>query len=206
VILNPSKFVFDPNQAELDAFVALVENSDQFGNINIDDLGLIVDRTIANTDQAELQGIDFSITYAHDTNFGSMSYGLHGNHQLDFILIQNGARIDQLEFQNDLTVSGNVAWQRDNMRAKLTLRYSDAFSANPAQAVNQTSVDSFLVADMVFGYDFEGSSTFTDGLSLRLNIDNIFDEDPPEYRVQRNLNYAHFTLGRVFKLGVTKKF
>ena len=92
------------------------------------------------------------------------------------------------------------------MRAKLTLRYTGEFDANPGQAVNQTTVDDFLVADLVVGYNFKGGSALTDGLSLRFHLDNVFDEDPPEYRVQRNLNYTSYTLGRVFKLGITKKF
>ena len=206
VLLNPDKFIFDPTQAELDAFVARVENSGQFIEIDIAEVGLIVDRTIANSDQAMLKGIDFGISYVHDTGIGTMSYGLSGTHQTDFELVQNGNSIDQLAFEDDLTMSGNIAWSRDNMRAKLTLRYTGEFDANPGQAVNQTTVDDFLVADLVVGYNFKGGSALTDGLSLRFHLDNVFDEDPPEYRVQRNLNYTSYTLGRVFKLGITKKF
>jgi len=37
-------------------------------------------------------------------------------------------------------------------------------------------------------------------------VDNLLDEDPPEFKRQQNPNYSGFTLGRVFKFGLTKTF
>jgi iron complex outermembrane receptor protein len=58
------------------------------------------------------------------------------------------------------------------------------------------------------GYDFSGSNDFTDGLSLRFYVDNVFDEDPPEYRSNENgqAKFSGFTLGRMYKVGLTKTF
>ncbi len=109
-------------------------------------------------------------------------------------------------FNPDLAVSGIVAWTRNNARARLTLNYTDGSDADPAEAINQRSVDSFLVTNLFLGYDFDTASGIGKGLTLRLNVDNVFDEDPPEYRRQQNPSYRGFTLGRVFKLGLTKRF
>lgn len=206
VLLNPDKFIFNPTQEEFDAFLAATENGvEQFGDIDAADVGIIVDRRTANTNEALLRGIDFAINYFHDTDFGNMSYGLSGNHQLKFDLTQSGNVVDQLESNRpDLALAGNIGWARENVRARLTLKYSDGFDTD--SAVNQTSVSSFLVTDLFVGYDFSGGSAVTDGLSLRFNVDNLFDEDPPLWRRQRLPNYSGWTLGRVFKLGITKTF
>ena len=205
VLLNPDKFIFNPTQAQLDSYLAATENgAAQYSSIDAADVGVIVDRRLSNTNKALLKGFDFSVSYLHDTSFGTMTYGFQANKQLKEDLTQNGTVVDQLVNVTDLTMSGNIGWAKDNVRAKLTLNYTDGFKTDIA--VNQDSVDSFLVTNLFVGYDFEGNSPLTDGLSLRFNIDNLFDEDPPLWRQQRNLNYSSWTLGRVFKLGLTKRF
>jgi iron complex outermembrane receptor protein len=206
VLLNPDKFIFNPTEAEYLAAVGDVENAAQFANTNYEDVGVIVDRRISNTDEAQLEGIDVGVQYYHDTRFGTMAYGVVGNYQTKFDLTQNGAVIDQIKYEPDFYGSANVSWGKDNMSARLTLNYTDEYDANPAAAIDQTKVDSFLVTNLFLGYSFDGGSKYTEGLSLRLNVDNLFDEDPPEYRRQQLLNYSGFTLGRVFKLGLTKRF
>jgi iron complex outermembrane receptor protein len=206
VLASPDKFVWNPTQAELDEFLAVVDNADQYPDIDVNDLGLILDRRSANTDQARLDGVDFSVSYNHNTRFGSMYYAVSGTKTLTFELNNGQGWVDNLdEVAPDLAVAGTLGWTRNNMRARVTLNYTNEFDARGE--LNQTKVDDFLVTDLFFGYDFEGDSVITDGLSVRLNVDNVFDEDPPEWR--RNgfaLSYNGFTIGRVFKVGVTKTF
>ncbi len=209
VLLNPDKFIFEPTQAEWDEFVAAVDDPGVVpATVGADDVGVIVDRRLSNTEEAALKGIDFGIHYFHDTRFGSMSYGLTGNYQTEFDLSQSGVAVDQLDYNPDLFLSGNIGWSRNNIRASLTLLYTDEYDADPGIAVNQTKVDEFLNTRLFVGYDFDSNSGITQGLSLRLTVDNLFDEDPPEYRVQKNLSYSPtgFTLGRMFKFGLTKRF
>jgi iron complex outermembrane receptor protein len=207
VLLNPDKFIFEPTDAEFDAFVASVDNSDQFRDLAAEDVGVIVDRRISNTDSATLKGYDFSILYSHDTSFGYMNYGISGNYQSEFDLVQTGTVVDQLEYNPDLYVSADIGWTGQNLRANLNFRYTDEYDANPGIAVNQKSVDDFLTTNLFIGYDFAGTG-MAEGLSLRFNVDNLLDEDPPEYRTQRNLSYSEFgwTLGRVYKFGLTYTF
>lgn len=208
VLLNPDKFVFEPTDAELEAFVSAAENGDQFNDINAEDIGVIVDRRIANTEEATLEGIDFGVRYSHSTGFGQMTYGLSGNYQSDFELTQSGVAQDQLAYNPDLFVAADIGWTGNHARASLSFRYTDGYDTDPSVAVNQSDVDEFLTTYLFIGYDFAGSSGMLDGLSLRFNVDNLFDEDPPEYRSQRNLNYSEWgwTLGRVYKLGLSYRF
>ena len=206
VLLNPDKFVFEPTDEEYAAFVGAVENPESAAGTSASDIGVIVDRRIANSEEAELEGIDFGVRYIHDTAIGIMSYGVSGNKQLNFDLTQSGTVVDQLAYLPDLFVAGNIGWAKDNMRARLTLNYTDGYDADPSIGINQSSVDSFLVTNLFIGYDFDASSGVAEGLSLRFNVDNVFDEDPPEYRRNRGINYSGFTLNRIYRLGLSYAF
>lgn len=206
VLLNPDKFVFNPTQAEFDQFLALTTNGvAQFGNINANDVGVIVDRRVANLDAATLEGLDFAIDHFTDLGFGELNIGLSGNHQLDFNLTSSGRTVDQLAFDtSDLQLQTYIGLNSGGFSSRLTMNYSAGFDTNTA--VGQTEVDGYAVFNLFLGYDFPENSGVLDGVSVRLNVDNVFDEDPPFWRRNRNPAYAFFTLGRVFKLGLTKRF
>ena len=207
VLLNPEKFIFLPTDEEWARFLASVDNPEQFPDIVAEDIGVIIDRRITNTDSATLKGFDFTVRYSHDVGFGQMSYGFSGNHAAEFELVQTGTATDPLAYAPDLRVSANITWTGQQTRANLNFRYTDDYTANPGIAVNQDSVDEFLTTNLLIGYRFAGTG-MAEGLSLQLNVDNMFDEDPPVYRSQQGLNYSEssWTLGRVFKLALTYSF
>lgn len=207
---NPDKFIWDVSPERWAAVLDQVANPSVFDGV-VDpanpnaSIGFIYDRVTTNFSEAELEGLDFSVAYTHSTGLGQVSYGVNGNYQLDFMLNQGGTVTDNLAFNPDLTLSANIGLQRDNLRARLTMNYTDKFDASGA--INQTSIDSFLVTKLFVGYDFNGSDMFTKDLSVRFSIDNLFDEEPPEYRRNAEaLNFSGFTFGRVFKIGFTKSF
>jgi len=208
VLLNPDKFIFEPTEEELDAFIAQVENSDQFGDINAEDVAIIVDRRQANTEEAKLRGYDFGVQYVHDTRYGTFGYALTANYQSKFDLTQSGTAVDQLAYEPDFVGSANLNWSRNAWRARVTVNYTDEDDAGPAVVINQRRIDSFTNTLLYVGYDFQSTSGLTEGLSLRFNADNVFDEDPPKYRRNQALNYSAtgFSVGRIFKMGLTKRF
>jgi len=207
---NPDKFIWDVTPERWASILDQVANPSVFDGV-VDpanpnaSLGYIYDRVTSNFSEAELEGLDFSVNYTHTNGLGQMSYGVAGNYQMDFMLNQGGTISDQLQYNPDMTMSAYVGVHRDNLRARLTFNYTDSFKAD--SAVNQSSVDSFLVTNLFVGYDFNGSDMLTKDLSLRFSVDNLFDEEPPEYRRNAdNLNFSGFTYGRVFKVGFTKTF
>lgn len=209
---NPDKFIWTVSAEEWAAILDQIENPEVFDGV-VDpenpnqDLAYIYDRRTTNFSEAQLSGIDFAVSYTHDTRFGLMSYGVAGNYQMDFDLNQGGTEIDQLEFNPDLNVQGIVGWSRGNVRAKVTVKYTDGYKADRENTNMQSSVDSFTTTDLFAGYDFAGSGGIAEGLSLRFYVDNVFDEDPPEYRRNAsNVAYSSFTLGRTYKVGLTYSF
>ena len=206
------KFTWNPTQADLDAFGLLGSNADEaLAGVNPASIATLLDLRTANARAATLKGFDFGISYEHDTDLGTLRYTLSGNHQLEFELASRGGDpVDQLKFgQGDTSVLFSVSLDRGNLRAKVTAKHSVGFDVQDAAVVNgiplQDEVDSFTVVDLFVGYDFQGSG-FTDGLSVRFNVDNVFDEEPPRYRQNNVPSYSGFTLGRIFKFGVTKTF
>jgi iron complex outermembrane receptor protein len=92
----------------------------------------------------------------------------------------------------------------------MTWSHRAGYKLDPAVGfVPQTHVSGFDLFDLYFSYDFKGESLLRD-LSVSLNINNVFDTDPPEYRAFSPGGVQGFTnggtLGRLFQLGVSKKF
>ncbi len=206
----PDKFIWHPSVDEWAQFLTEVQNPEAFNGV-IDPadpnatLAYIYDRRVTNFGEAQMTGIDFGVSYYHETAFGTMSYGITGNKQLDFDLTEGGISSDQLLFAPDLRMQGTIRWSRDNMNAKLTVNYTDSFDTNNAD--NQSSVDEYVVTNLYVGYDFQDGGV-ADGLSLRFYVDNVFDEDPSEFRSYdvNAVKYSGFTFGRMYKVGLSYSF
>jgi len=207
----PEKHIWNPSVGLWSDLLAGMANPN-FGDGVIDpadpsEITYIYDRRTSNFSQAEMDGIDFSLSYQHLLSSGGMmTYGIAGNKQLGFDLTQGVETTDQLAYNSDMNVQGLIGFEQGGFSSRITLRYTDSSDADPG-AYNQGSVDGFLTTNLVLGYNFEDGEGIYEGLTLRLNIDNVFDEDPPEYRLGiPNLAFRNFTLGRVFKVGISKTF
>jgi iron complex outermembrane receptor protein len=86
--------------------------------------------------------------------------------------------------------------------ARATVSYRDGYPV--LGVVNQTDVGSFAPVDLYFSYEFENES-WLDGTNLSLNIDNVFDEDPP-YINNNTGNGNGSTFGRLVGIGFRKNF
>jgi iron complex outermembrane receptor protein len=121
--------------------------------------------------------------------------------------------IDQLpdnESRLSLQVIGGV--QIHDLLAQITWDHTGGYPLSPAVGyVTQTSVSAFDVVNLFFKYDLK-LDDWLKNTSFTLNIDNIANASPPEFRERQDtilfqqgfINGA--TLGRVFQFGVSKKF
>jgi outer membrane receptor protein involved in Fe transport len=68
-------------------------------------------------------------------------------------------------------------------------------------------VNPFTTVNLALGYEIEEGGILG-GTSFRFGIDNLFEETPQVIRrtTQNFIGYAGYTIGRVFKFGVSKKF
>jgi iron complex outermembrane receptor protein len=165
-----------------------------------------------NVGTVQTDGIDFSAAYVHQTSFGSVNASVAGTRILSRReqAIAGAPFVDALAAdQPKLYLTASLGATVGNLTAQATLTHNSGYRlATPAPG--QTEVDGFSVVDLFFAYNLKGDGLSRD-LSLTLNINNVFDQDPPFFNgcVQFSA-YCGFrngsTLGRLVQFGVSKKF
>lgn len=173
----------------------------------------LIDFRVGNYGILNIAGLDFSASWVRDTSFGSFDLGLNGNYQLDRDeQVSNFTPVrDQLDEDASLLsmrLSGGV--NIGDFRAQATLNHSQGYDLTPTNsAPPQVEIDDYNTVDLFFKYDLGSRFGDFEDVSVTLNIDNVFDEDPPELRRTQPGDGGFgngFTLGRMFILGATVKF
>ena len=170
----------------------------------------IIDGRLRNLGKVHIRGLDFGVTYNHETGFGSIDASFSGNLQLEqkrtigvqtADLLANGAPT----LRYAATVGANIG----QLRAQATLNHTGGYTLLPSATLfNQTSVTAFNVVNLYLRYDFKGHG-LTEDLSASLNVNNLFDTDPPilQDRDVTATGFTNgFTVGRLFQVSLTKKF
>jgi len=172
-----------------------------------------VDFRVGNYGILKVDGIDFSVNYVFDTFFGSMDVAVNGNRPLT----RKRAASPTSPIANDLAtenpklfLQASVGANVGAVRAQVTWSHTGGYDIPPTTGVPvQSRVGAFNTVDMFFKYDVPGESAILKDLSFTLNIKNLFDTDPPILRRNNpaETGFANgFTFGRMFILGVNKKF
>lgn len=170
----------------------------------------LIDFRTNNFGNTKLSGLDFSTSYFYPTGFGSIDATVSGNYQLS----RKTQPAAGASFNNDLNygisrlqVQTKIGADIYNFRAQATWNHSAGYDVLRASNLPQDHVSSFDTVNLFFRYDVNGEEMLKD-LEFTLNVDNVLDQDPPEYRLSGTGNgYTNgFTVGRMFMLGVSKKF
>jgi iron complex outermembrane receptor protein len=172
-------------------------------------INAIVDGRRANVGSTKQEGIDVDLMYRFDTSIGTWFAGVNVAKILD--LTRSTAPglpyVDVLDtFGNpvDLRARASFGWRRGGFSANAYVNYIDGYT-NTAVTPN-TSVDSYETVDASISYAFD--SGLLEGLSIALNGQDLFDEEPP---VVLNGIYSWDNqnvspLGRMVSLVLTKKW
>jgi iron complex outermembrane recepter protein len=143
------------------------------------------------------------------------------------LLLPNGQRIIN-NASSRLQLSATVGADVGAFRAQATLNHSSGFkvvrcdpttvpACTPsatgiptASGLPQDKVGDFNTLNLFFKYEVPSESYLLRDLEFTLNINNVFDTDPPVLRqvgTNSGSGYANgFTLGRLVQFGVSKKF
>jgi len=179
-------------------------------------VGAAIDTLVRNLGETKLTGVDFNLNYQHATSFGGVDFGVAGNRRLkqDTQVSPTSSLIHELDTNNPkLRMQTTVGTNIHDFRAQVTWNHTAGYDrAGGAVAANffQGSIGAFDTVDMFFKYEVNGSGLLSD-LSFSLNIQNVFDQDPPLLKLTDSTGPGFdpslaFTLGRYFQLGVKKKF
>lgn len=207
---SPEFYFYSPTQDLYSQFLSELANGATIAaQLSVDDIALIVDRRVANLSSAVLQGIDFHAYLDVPASFGELSFGLNGTVPFAIDVETSGNVVDQLSQNSDFTASLFGALRTGGFTSRVTVNYSGRIDDNGTDfAGNTVSIPPFVQTNLFFGYEFGDDQGALSGTSLRLIVDNVFEEEPTRtMRGDRNtLSYTRWTLGRVFKFGITKRF
>lgn len=173
-------------------------------------VALFVDRRTSNIGSAKLEGVDFHVYYDAKVGDGDLSVGVSGTKTTksfsNFGVPTNELGVGGPEF----VFTTFAGYKINGFSTRLTWNYTGAYkdSAPNVSGLLGGPIQPFSVFNLNFGYEFGEGSGALSGTSLRLTIDNLFDKKPQiTPRGQANLiTYANWTLGRVIKMGISKKF
>ncbi|MET0180825.1 MAG: TonB-dependent receptor [Novosphingobium sp.] len=141
---------------------------------------------------------------------------------------QNGTLLIPFNAASRLQLQASAGVDIGDFRAQATLNHNAGFDVircdpttipvcnpNPltitptTNGLPQDRVGAFNTVNLFFKYSVPGDSFLLRDLEFTLNINNVFDEDPPIFRSINNSQpgYANgFTLGRLVQFGISKKF
>jgi len=173
---------------------------------------VIIDQRRQNLAGVSTDGIDFYLRYQRDTDVGRIFFNFNGNYILNFerqlsdtapfVEIKTGKEVARLRATTTLGI------EVGNLLGQVTWNYTEGHPVDDivyGQGLVQSSVDAFNVYNLFFKYEVPGRSSMLEDLSLTLNVDNLFDEDPPLFRGAQGVANGS-TLGRVVRFGVSKRF
>ncbi|PQZ84549.1 MULTISPECIES: TonB-dependent siderophore receptor [unclassified Brevundimonas] len=209
---NPSYapyFTLSPTQAQVEAAVA---GKRLGGASSIASLYggpfppyVLLDLRSQNLGTVNVSGLDFEASYRHDLFGGKGSATLGGTYNLEreTRITDNDPFQDRLaDSTPEYLLAASLGWSRGPIVTSLMVQHTDGFKV--VAVPNQTSVDSFTTVNAFVAYTLPDQG-WSKGSQLTLNIDNVFDEDPPYFNSPTG--YANGqTLGRVFTLGIRKAF
>lgn len=172
----------------------------------------LIDARTINLSSLKTTGLDFDVSYNRPTSFGSLFAKVGGSLVLSYdVQARPGAIITKLKDNtvSELRLQVMAGAKVGDFSGRVTLQHTSGYIVAPTpQNLQQSWVKGLNVVNLGFNYDLQGDGVIG-GTSLSLNVDNVFDVDPPRYNGIVNTSqpgYAMFTLGRVVQFGITKKF
>lgn len=210
-----NKVTLAPDKAAIQKFVADASLGTDNAQTYIDNPGTIyalIDARSLNLSSIKTTGLDFDVSYNRPTSFGSIFAKVGGSLVLSYdVMAFNGGPTTRLKDNNvsEMRLQVMAGAKVGDFTGRATLQHTSGYRVAPTTAnLQQNWVGALNVVNLAFSYDLKGDGVL-DGTSLSLNIDNLFDVDPPHYNGIVNTSqpgFAGFTLGRVFQFGITKKF
>lgn len=176
----------------------------------------ILDIRKRNLGDFKLDGLDLNASYRRDTGFGALTFAVNGTYELN----REQSAAPGLPFSDLLAanvsrfrVRTSVTAETGDLLAQVSWNHTAGFDLDPSAGIVtplQTKVGDYNVFNLFIRYDVKGQGMLSD-LALTLNVDNVFDQDPPVFRgVTSGSGNRGFTngntLGRLVQVGVEKSF
>ena len=180
--------------------------------VNPTDIELIVDGRINNIASTSVSGIDVTADYEFATDIGDFNIGVNANYLLEFenALTPTSPFVEIVDTINnpvDFRMRSNVSWSLQNWGASFFVNYTDGYS--DTVSTPNRSVNSWTTVDAQLRYATEENENWYSGVAVSLNLQNLFDEEPPFVNNPAGIGYDPNNadaLGRFVSLQVRKTF
>jgi iron complex outermembrane receptor protein len=178
---------------------------------------VLLDTRGRNLGSTKLSGLDFSMNYIRTTSFGSIDASFAGNYRIRQRSRSSAAapEVNDLAFEPRLNFQGTLGATVGPVRGQVIWNHTAGFDLSPTSppaAFGQTRLKAFDAINLYFRYEMP-RSLFGEDMDLTLNVQNLFDVDPPIYRAASLSTPGYdtagghaFTIGRIVQIGVSKKF
>jgi iron complex outermembrane receptor protein len=166
---------------------------------------ILINATRNNLGNEFLDGLDFNASYTRPMSFGAIIADLSGTYMLDRHSqpASGMPKFDELtQGVSRLSLTASLGAMIDQWTVRVSTNYSSGFDV--AGIAGQTHVGAFSPVNLYLGYDVKGSGLLHD-LTLSLNVDNLFDENPAFENVTGGIGNGS-TIGRFFNFGLRKTF
>jgi iron complex outermembrane recepter protein len=208
---NPNLYTYNITAAQYAAVLATLGNGAALsGQQPSSNIAIVVDTRISNLNAAKIEGVDFHVNYEGDIGNTHLSAGFAGTRQTRALITNGGVVSNQLGVGGPvLSATMFLGLRAGRVSGRVTVNYSGRFTDNSVNNLGvPEDITPFAVTNLNLGYDFGESGGALAGTSLRLTVDNVFERTPQLVRHlnTNNPSYANWTLGRVIKLGISKKF
>lgn len=210
-LTNPGLYTYNITAPQYAAVLASLGNGAALGAQQpSSNIAIVVDTRISNLNAAKIEGVDLNIDVTLNAGSSQINIGTAGTFQTKALITNGGVAQDRLGIETPrFRASSWLALKNGGFSSRLTVNYLSSFRDAAINNLSQVErVGEFVVTDLALGYSFEEMEGPLSGLSLRLNVDNIFEVEPQPIRRlnTNNPSYNNWTLGRVIKLGASVKF
>ena len=146
------------------------------------DVTVIIDNRFGNTAVTSTSGLDLGLRYAFDLGENQFSADINANYILSFDdqLTTAAPPISALNRPYrpiDLRGRASVGWSRDGWSGILAANYADDYRDDRTSVVRP--VESFTTVDAQLAYTFGGGAAEDRSLRVAVDVQNLFDADPP---------------------------
>jgi iron complex outermembrane recepter protein len=168
---------------------------------------VVIDARRGNFGNEKISGIDFDASYSRDAGFGIVFGQVSGTYILDKRISNyaSGPYTDYLTngTTSRLTVVGSLGTVVGPYSARVSVNHNTGFNLPAGTVVGQTKIDSFTVVNLYLGVDLGQFGALKEN-ELSLNVNNVFDQDPPYYNSGSGYTNGG-TLGRLLTLSLRTK-
>lgn len=152
------------------------------GGATPSDVVVIVDARTANTAETRTSGLDLGLEYAFELGASRFRLGLNANRvfRFDDRLTSSSPAIRTVNtpfHPVDWRARASLSWSRGPLSAALFVNYTDSYRDNRTPTVR--GVRSFTTVDAGVAWTASQAQGPLRGLRLALNVENLFDSDPP---------------------------